>query len=334
MLPDDAIRVSAGQPSHTEDVPAETLGAQAGTANGEVNRRAEIRKLYHELGRSAHVQIPDIAINGIISRLPAWEYRTIVDDNGQKTRLLQRQVLSTSAVVRVPINDTQDRRRVVRTRDAVQIQVEDVTGNDLRYMLAIESQFLPRLAIKAIANTKESKEMQALRKKYKEERAAFHSTEGVYLHENDVLTDREQIVVGLLTHFNNRDKMAIALGVSPSTLSRILTPVQGRLGVGSDVELAIEAVFRGLASVDHIAERKTDALNSRQKLFLSRYFSSDPEQRQAERSMPNGTIASHWNRIAEKMGIHIDGSAKKRAGWRKHQIVLHALRDGLIQNPN
>ena len=74
----------------------------------------------------------------------------------------------------------------------------------------------------------------------------------------DVLTPREFEVLRMLLAEQTAEEIAETLHVSPKTVANTRYLIKGKLGVGSDIELARLALRQGLLSMPEIDERKAE----------------------------------------------------------------------------
>jgi DNA-binding winged helix-turn-helix (wHTH) protein len=138
----------------------------------------------------------------------------------------------------------------------------------------------------------------------------------------DHFTVLETTVLGLMTHCDTYDDMAMLLGASGSTLSRMLSRVAEEYGAQTQVDLMLVGISAGAASVAHVPAGRTEGISSRHLSFLQRYFSNDPMERNSARSIPTSTIGSNFKRAADSIGVK---GAK--------ELVKCLVRDGRIDLP-
>ncbi|HLY00592.1 MAG TPA: LuxR C-terminal-related transcriptional regulator, partial [Roseiarcus sp.] len=72
----------------------------------------------------------------------------------------------------------------------------------------------------------------------------------------DVLTAREFEVLRMLLEEMTTEEIADTLHVSPKTVANTRHLIKSKLGVGSDIELALLALRQGLLSMPEVDERE------------------------------------------------------------------------------
>jgi DNA-binding CsgD family transcriptional regulator len=279
-------------------------------------QQAYRERVYLELGRIASVQLPDVAITGILGHFRNWTYDAAHDHEGH-FQLLRGQVMHSSEVINVS-DPRVPRRKVLRDEEGLAILVENVTAADLRYVLNIE-RLLAARPKKVELNPSEEASQQQL----SEAAVRFREAKDVYVHEDDLFTDKESIVMSLLIHFNNNNDLAWELHVANKSLAKTLKPVKERLGVTSSTDLMLMAIAAGVASIDHIPEGKTKALSENDRELLKKYYSPKLEKQKEVRGKPR--TATQMRSIYVKLGL---------AGITRHQAVLYAVKDGDILLPD
>jgi hypothetical protein len=281
-------------------------------------KHAYADRLYMALGRIAGLKLPDMTINGVLKHFPDWEYQTrwIGEEQARRqVRLLQRPILP-SVKLNLPVQEI-PRRMVTKNEKGMTIIVNDVTGDDVRYLVGVEKQLLPpepkddEITIKR----------KTIRAQYSGEAARFHKAKDVYLREGDLFTDKENVAMSLMTHFSNVHDIGNAIYVSGSTISRVLQPARERLGLASNMDLMLVAIAAGIASIDHVPKGKTEELSKKDQGVLAKYYSPDPEERLEVRSKSLST-APRLSRIYTKLGVD------------NHTTLLYGVRDKVIRLPD
>jgi hypothetical protein len=216
------------------------------------------------------------------------------------------------------------RRRIVRDKEAVTIQAQgDVIGVDILCLLAVEKLLLAEEKPKS----REEVAKEAIQISFSETAKRFAEAKDVYLHEDDLFTDKESLALSLTTHFKNIELIGAALGVSGSTISRLIQPVQRRLGLSSNSieanrDLLLIAIAAGIAPKDHIPKGMTKVFSLKDKLELARLYNPDLEER--AKYLKANPSKSRFSRMNYKLGE--DGD------W--HKTLLYGVRDGIVLLPS
>ena len=300
--------------------------AQSDSARPDAEATREYaNKVYRSLGRFASLSLTDKAITRILERFPDWSYQTgEIIENGtlRQTRTLQRLVDGVKGFKLPPSEDP--RRKVSQDEAGITIEVPSVTGDDMRYVLRTEKQFFPTEKDNDPPVTEKNRLLG--QSEYVELAKKFHLSKDVYVHEGDLFTDRETIALSLLTHFHSLESLGAALRTSGSTLSRILQPVSERAGADSYIDLMLVAMAAGVAGIEHIPQGKTEVLRGVGLETLQKYYSPDPVERTEFRNSKGGRNGNRIPRLGQQIGL--EGQAAR------HTLVLHAVRDGLVQLPD
>jgi DNA-binding NarL/FixJ family response regulator len=294
--------MNIGERADLQPIPPEPLTLE---------QRLYMQRLDQKLQAVATVELPDNVVASILDQLSGWECRTSWDNEmGTAGKSLVREVSNLSKVPDVANFET-PRREVLQDEDSVTIKVKEVIGNDIRALLTIERQLSakPKPPIK--------------RNQWAEETVKFASSDNVFINEADVFTDREAVVMSLLTHFSTYSGIALTLDTSESTISRVVWPVRRRLDLPTNIDLTLAAITLRAASIDHIPRGKTTILKRHYLDFIAKYCSVRPSDQLDIQSMPAGTIGSNWKRILDKLEVNDRSSA-----------VVHAVKDGIIELPN
>jgi hypothetical protein len=118
---------------------------------------------------------------------------------------------------------------------------------------------------------------------------------------DDAFTIAQRAILGLYTHANSLNEMSDLLGVYISTLSRLISPIVKAYGLTTQGDVMLFSLATG-ASVEHTPHGTTEVLEEDRLAFFRQYFSFDPTERTAARSIPEGTIGSHFRRAAKRIG--------------------------------
>jgi hypothetical protein len=234
--------------------------------------------------------------------------------NYRQVRVLQRPVISSSIDLIVPEPEP-PRRSIERDESSIKITLEDVWGRDLRCLIDIERQ------IRA-----QAKDMDARAEKFKVEAQRFKESKNIYVHEDDIFTEKETIVLSLMTHCKNIAELSEVLGVSTTKISKILKVARERVGVTSSsttayMDLMLIAIALKIAPIDHIPEGNMAELNSNDKEMLADYYGPDIEKRENVRR--RRSVEGHkWSRLYTKLGLD------------QYSIILYAVKEDIIELPD
>jgi DNA-binding MarR family transcriptional regulator len=321
--------------------PAKKSAAEAPTApdqperalspsEAERQRISHIIGLYRKMRGIAEVPLPAVAINRLLKDLPGWEYTT--RGTTPQTHYLTRQAMHAAVKLKMPVASTPE-RNVSRDRNGITIAVEDdsVRGKDMMALLRIEGQYpyhILRREIEARRDSAQSSNEAANR---------FRETQGIYLRDGDVLTDRQAVVLSYMTHCGSHLELAETLEIPQGELRELVQPLRDQLGIEStngsyDVYIGLTLVALALreASVDHLPKAlkgQISNLKPDEVELLAHYYSFDPEERQAVREKRSQTaIEVMWSRIYKRIGIEGKDS--------RYSTVLFAVRNGILQLPD
>jgi hypothetical protein len=250
-----------------------------------------MENLYRELGAIANTSLSSVTINHVLNRnFPKWKY-SVGEIRGRPASFLRRIVDDPFFDVEIPEPSTRG-QNIRRSRRTLAIVLgEEVYGRDIQYLITTEKAYLEQ-------ERKKASWLEGFRGAAK----SFHACENVYQNKDDLFTQKQTIVLSLMTHCRDQEELAEALQTSPSTLTRLLKPARENFTSGptSYIELTLIAISLRIASIDHIPEGKTSLLNEEDKELLTKYFSFDPEERADIRSKPQGTLGSRWRRVYKK----------------------------------
>jgi DNA-binding CsgD family transcriptional regulator len=288
-------------------------------------------RLYQHYRQNPGQKLGDLAVRAILQHFPGWKYETAWKDERHvhtQVRMLRRIITDSSVALDLPEAIDSDRRRVIRDKEGLTIKVDDVRGVDLLCMLAIEgivSLAMPPPDVEPRPNAK--KETVILPGQFSEEVRKFRGAKNIYVHEDDLVTDKESIALSLITHFDTTEDISRALEVSAATVSNYLKVVRKRFnlsssGAISNIELMLAAIATGTANTDHIAKDMTSVLDDAEKTLLACYFSPDPAIREASRHQRRSKSSTHIQKIYSKLHA------------KRHMAVLYGVKDGVIELPS
>lgn len=277
--------------------------------------------LHRRLGRVASASLPLKTINGILDlHFPDWEYR---DERVGKQQIsfLQRKMTDSLINVAIPEPKT-SRQSIYKSNAHLALIIEDeVRGHDLRYLIRLEQRY------RIHTRQREAAGVAILSPRAEEFRKAQHD----YVNEDDPFTHKQAIALSLTTHHSSREEIAQALGVTQSSITKLLLAARERVNVTSGgyeayIELMMIAIALGIANIDHVPKGRTEMLEqSEDRELLRGYYSPDPEKRAAVRRWPPTALASRWSRIPGRLGL----DTKNR-----HAAVLFAIRDEILPLPD
>lgn len=277
------------------------------------------------------VQLPEFAVDSLLSAL-SWSYESDVSAR-PSVHYLTRQVVNASVELKLPIRPGFN-RSLERKDDKVgsyltwQIRDDSVRVRDIRTILAIEKQIDDKNTVQ------EGGSRQVGDQSLINGDVAYAKTEHIYREKEDILTDREAVVLRYLPSVNSRKELAKVFGRPEAEIKKLLLNLQNRLEIHPSggrldvyIELMLVAVALNEISLDNVPEQSQAVLNNltEEQLEIIRcFYSPDRTQRTEIRDKySSDEFFEHWRKIYKIFDV-----------TTRQAAVLIAAKHGLLQLPD